>query len=52
MLIKLDKILKYKITSLNIKISLINKLDLINMSSLITIVITNNKEFLIYQIID
>ena len=48
MLIKSDKVLSYKINLLNMKISSINKLDLINMSSLKTIVIINNEEFLIY----
>ena len=42
MLIKSDKILEHKITLLNIK------LDLINMFSFMTIVIINNKEFLVY----
>ena len=52
MLIKLDKILKHKITLLNMKIDLINKLDLINISSLITAVVINNKKSSIYQLID
>ena len=48
MLIKLDKVLEHKITLLNIKISLINKLDLINISSSITTVMTKIEESLIY----
>ena len=47
-LIKLDKILEYKIALLNMKIDLINKLDLINISSLMTVVIINNKESFVY----
>ena len=52
MLIELDKVFKHEITLLNIKIDLINKLNLINISSFITAVMINNKESLIYQIID
>ena len=52
MLIKSDKVLKYKITLLNIKLSLLNEWDLINISSFMTTVMTNNEELLIYQIID
>ena len=52
MLIKLDKILEYEIVLLNMKIDLINKLSLINMSNFITAIMINNKESLIYQIID
>ena len=48
MLIKLDKILKYKITLLNVEIDLWNKSDLMNMWSIMTTVIINDKEFIIY----
>ena len=52
MLIISDKIFEDKITLLNLKIDLINKLDLINMIKFITIVMINNKKFLVYQLID
>ena len=51
-LIKLDKILKYKIASLNMKVDSINKLDSMKTSNFMTVVTMNDKESSIYQLID
>ena len=48
MLIKSDKIIEHKIALLNMKIDLINKLNLMNILSLIIAVIIDDRESSVY----